>query len=506
MKQITKLATILLAVSSCLSLPSAAAPKDCSSIKSKITASSNRLSAAEKSLMRQQSTIVKHQISSLNRTLASLSSQLFKCEGRTEPSEPSTPPSNPLSNPGFEEGISGWSGRSASLSTSIAHGGTIALKLSTSKPPGIRQSFSSNAKSFTVNAYAVSPRKNGLLLMIEWYNSKRQLVRLDLLKPNASPDGTTWVEFSAVTNRPLIATSGKFVAFLYKGQAFLDDVSLTGQNIASATPTPLPGTNPTATPSPPGSLFQGGLIIDHTAVSNFDKIPEAYLNYAKELTFQYAHRSDGSNVLSGLDYLEEHVDGVKYSQATGYLSLPSVESPQALRIYDGNGSDSYVYPSLYWQGSGLNITRSVVQSGTLNYSMWSWCDELTYYNSSQLNDYFTSMSQLESEFPQMRFIYMTGFVNGADTTVKNNNAAIRTYARDHNKILFDFADIENYDPAGNYYPNNTRENSWASSWCSAHPNDCKNLPSCSHTHGLTCVVEGKAFWYMMARLAGWNGQ
>ena len=45
------------------------------------------------------------------------------------------------------------------------------------------------------------------------------------------------------------------------------------------------------------------------------------------------------------------------------------------------------------------------------------------------------------------------------------------------KVLFDFADIESYDPAGNYYPNGSDACEWCDDWCAAHPGDCANLPT-----------------------------
>jgi hypothetical protein len=86
---------------------------------------------------------------------------------------------------------------------------------------------------------------------------------------------------------------------------------------------------------------------------------------------------------------------------------------------------------------------------------------------------------------------------------------VRNYALTHNKVLFDFADIESWDPAGNYYPNTGNpegECNWCNQWCNAHPSDCQDLTDyCAHTHTFNCKLKAKAFWYMMARLAGWSG-
>lgn len=262
--------------------------------------------------------------------------------------------------------------------------------------------------------------------------------------------------------------------------------------------------------------FPGGLIIDHNAVRNFDSIPPQYLAAAKRLTLHYAHTSHGSQIISGIFALESinsaYSVAVREKETEG---LPPVENPVALRIYDGNPPDTYITPSLYWDGaSGMNATRAVAATGHYNFSMWSWCGQQSNNDTATVNRYLSNLNQLEAEYLNMRFILMTGHTDGSDTpntrdTLKYNNELIRQYARNHNKIVFDFADIESWDPAGNYYPNTGYPEgacNWCDQWCANHPADCQNLTdSCAHTHPYNCKLKAKAFWYMMARLAGWNG-
>ena len=76
--------------------------------------------------------------------------------------------------------------------------------------------------------------------------------------------------------------------------------------------------------------------------------------------------------------------------------------------------------------------------------------------------------------------------------------------------------IMSHDPDGNYFldkrandgcyyrENGVRKN-WANEWCAAHPGSelCASC-SCAHSKPLNCNMKARAFWWMMARLAGWD--
>jgi len=126
------------------------------------------------------------------------------------------------------------------------------------------------------------------------------------------------------------------------------------------------------------------------------------------------------------------------------------------------------------------------------------------------------MDQLERDYPQVVFIYMTGHLDGTGEAgnLHARNDQIRAFCRSNNKILYDFADIESYDPDGNEYLTQYADDgcnyemqghakNWADEWCLANPDQC-SLYSCAHSNALNCDQKARAFWCMMARLAGWD--
>ncbi|MCP4580949.1 MAG: hypothetical protein GY839_04985 [candidate division Zixibacteria bacterium] len=232
-------------------------------------------------------------------------------------------------------------------------------------------------------------------------------------------------------------------------------------------------------------LSAEAIIADHESSADFETIPANYFDQVRaEYQFYYGHTSHGSQIMTGLDMLEAE-DGVLYAQPA--FSEYGDDLGHA-------GDTSWVAP-----------TRAYLDTHPeCNTVMWSWCGGCSDNSEEGINIYLNAINGLEIEYPNITFIYMTGHLDGSgpEGTLYARNNQIRDYCNLNDKILFDFADIESYDPDGNYYPDESDYCNWCYDWCAVH--SCPSCGSCAHSHCFNCYQKGKAFWWMMARVDGWQ--
>jgi len=235
----------------------------------------------------------------------------------------------------------------------------------------------------------------------------------------------------------------------------------------------------------------GEVVADHTSTAEFDSIPATSFDAAKSgYQIFYGHTSHGSQIVTGMNMLD-----------TG---------PGTLSLEENGDVDLGHNGDLGW----VDITRDVLDrpGDDTNMVMWSWCGGVSDNTEEGINTYLDAMNQLEIDYPGVLFVYMTGHLREEGTEPEENlrfrNNQIRDYCAANDKILFDFADIESYDPDGNYYPNETDWCNWCEDWCASHScptGDCVDDTDCAHSMCFNCYRKGQAFWWMMARIAGWEG-
>ena len=291
----------------------------------------------------------------------------------------------------------------------------------------------------------------------------------------------------------------------------------------------------------PRAQTPGTIVVDHTSVSLFEQIPDEYLEAARNLKMFWIDRSVGQNLNEGLDCLkaasydaapsscrrgvtreEFQPDPVKYSRSNWqFYGWAGLGFPQEATCSDTSGT---------WSGKGYcfdEFARARVASYDVMSYQFSYLTVQDYsqYNVADPNEGFFvdrgnvydvyDLQRFETDNSSKRVIYWTTSLArmiGSPQSESFNNQ-MRAFALANNKILFDFADIESHDPAGNPCYDNRDGVPYKDE---NYPDDGVNyLAICPN---YTSEVNGghlgswsigkirvtKALWVLMAQIAGWN--
>jgi hypothetical protein len=237
-------------------------------------------------------------------------------------------------------------------------------------------------------------------------------------------------------------------------------------------------------------------------------IPQEWITKAKtDLHIAYGHTSHGSQITDGMTGLVSFAGDV-YSWNNG-----GAGGALDLRDSPFSGASDLGNPD---RTSWATATRSYLNAHSeVNVIMWSWCGQVSSATAADIETYLNLMSGLEDDFPSVEFVYMTGHTDGSGLTgnLHVRNQQIRDYCGANKKTLFDFEDIESYDPDGKYFGDKNVTDScaysggnWAIEWQTSHTEgvdwyDC----SSAHSEPLNANLKAYAAWWLWARLAGWDG-
>jgi hypothetical protein len=294
------------------------------------------------------------------------------------------------------------------------------------------------------------------------------------------------------------------------------------------------------------------IIVNHTSVALFDQIPEQYLTAAANLRMMFVDRSVGANINDGLNCLQYASDEAAPSACKRYNHVvPSFSSPQSEVNWSRTGGynranwDFFGWPGTgippelpcgvstgYWYDKLECFVRYVDQNPNA-YDVYGW--QPSYLEVDDSSDimspttgYFVHQSNrydigdyeaMQARHAGRRFMHHTSsLARGIGTQASTDyNNQVRQYVTQTGGILLDVADIESHDPWGNpCYDNRDGVPYTAGNASENYPNDGVNRPAvCQHytresdgghlgNPDSAKIRLAKAFWVVMARVAGWN--
>ncbi len=299
-------------------------------------------------------------------------------------------------------------------------------------------------------------------------------------------------------------------------------------------------------PDPPGATgteFIGNQLVATDAVLR--TIPEEYINKARQnLHIAYQHTSHGTQVARGLFGLPDFKPGD--DQLFGITN----KNPQSNKL-DFNDNVLAAYGEHGVDASDLSRNETAFIQATRNYLddaanarinviMWSWCNIAGH--DPEIN-YLPGMGKLISEYGPggskigngqgqrenaVTFIFMTGHANYGgnvgDKKPKNQADLITEYCINNKQYCLDYYAIDTHDMEGNYWEDaNDDANSdsyggnFYKDWQEAHTKgtdwfDNRSTPGgevifgAHNSQHITANRKAFAMWWILARIAGWDGK
>lgn len=276
------------------------------------------------------------------------------------------------------------------------------------------------------------------------------------------------------------------------------------------------------------------IIADHTVVDRFNDIPQEYIDEVKKMWVSYAGESHSSGVRIGSILLEQldsrfqvnvTESGIPEAYTELYLRLSSGTrgdlSTTASWVYD-YGEEDWFTSATAIENTRAGLTYYNTTGPALDVIGFGWCwDHPVYINSSEIADYLSATQEYidycaVNSYPTV-IIFTTGPVDGYSGVDAYNRYVseqqIRTYVlADSSRILFDYADILSWNNSGvenqQIYNSNTyhlihQDNmqDYDASW-----NTITHSEDGDHIGEVGALRLAKAMWWMLARIAGWDGE
>lgn len=266
----------------------------------------------------------------------------------------------------------------------------------------------------------------------------------------------------------------------------------------------------------------GQIIANHMIVDRFDDIPQEYINKVKEMWLVYAGESHAAAIRYGLVYLEE-IDN-KYQVYSKNSGIPLLYTNQYLRVSRATWGDIknssgwvYGYGEEDWFTSELAITRTkagITYCNSNGYDIsafgFGWCYDNAMNSGDDIDKYLSATQEYIDYCTKngynTKMFFTTGPVDGYSGEASYNNylrwKQIRDYVSSNPLVIFfDYADILCFDDNG--APTTTSWN--GHTFPSISPTN--EFPTqTGHISNVGAIRLAKAIWWMLARIAGWDGE
>jgi hypothetical protein len=188
------------------------------------------------------------------------------------------------------------------------------------------------------------------------------------------------------------------------------------------------------------------IVINHTNFDWYNGQPQEIIDKVAAMKIYFAHASVGANIMEGFATLHSS-DSSEYplAQESAGESPPAQMTNGMIYEHDrGNPG---------WSTKVKDFETSVrngwhYPNVDISINKFCWIDQ-----DAKLATYLDSMSALEADFPDTKFVYFTmPYSTGTNANAvlrAKFNSELRTWIEtEDNKLLFDLADIESHDPGG----------------------------------------------------------
>ena len=278
----------------------------------------------------------------------------------------------------------------------------------------------------------------------------------------------------------------------------------------------------------PGSTT---VIADHTIAHEdiLRAIPDEYINAARnDLHVAYQHTSHGTHVSRGMFGLPDYKagDDILYAITNNDPQDDKLDfRDYAMESYAESGVDASDLSRN--ETAFIQATRNYLDdpdNSEINVIMWSWCNIAGH---DVATNYLPGMQTLINEYPSIAFIFMTGHANKdanlGDGNPKNQADLIINYCEENKFYCLDYYGIDTHDMAGNYWEdagddgNSSTGGNYYADWQDSHSVgdgyfENRGAPGGGVTYGahntqhITANRKAYAMWYILATIAGWDGE